>query len=131
MNLIEKYKDAFIRFGQNEAFFDVEKKYSYCEFSEIINGSRSLLEQQHDFAPQIPIGVLCTEKAESYTAVFAIWFAGGCFVPLHPASPAQFNAEIIRKHNIRFVFAPAGTDVSALGENVKILHNSGLKEGES
>ncbi len=126
MNLIEKYHDAFIRFGPNEAFFDREKRFTYREFSEIINGSRSLLEQQPGFAPQIPVGVLCTEKAETYAAVFAIWFAGGCFVPLHPASPDQFNAEIVQKHNIRFVFAPAGTDVSTLGENVKILNNSGM-----
>lgn len=127
MNLIEKFHDAFIRFSKKEAFFDGNKSYSYSEFSKIINGSRSLLEQQPGFAPQMPIGVLCTEKAETYAAVFAIWFAGGCFVPLHPASPNQFNAEIIQKHKIRLVFAPEGTDNSALGENVKILHNPGIR----
>jgi len=131
MNLIEKYHDAFIRFSQNEAFFDGDKRYTYKEFSEIINGNRRLLEQQIGFAPQMPVGVLCTEKAETYAAVFAIWFAGGCFVPLHPASPVQFNNEIIQKHNIRFVFAPTETNVSAPGENVKILHNSGIKGVES
>jgi len=127
MNLIEKFHNAFIRFSKNEAFFDGNKSYSYSEFSEMINGSRRLLEQQSGFSPQMPVGVLCNEKAETYAAVFAIWFAGGCFVPLHPASPIQFNTEIIQKHNIRFVFAPAGADVSMLGESVKILNNPGIK----
>jgi acyl-CoA synthetase (AMP-forming)/AMP-acid ligase II len=130
MNLIEKYHDAFIRFAQNEAFFNGNKRYSYSEFSEIINGSRNLLEQQPGFAPKMPVGVLCTENAETYAAIFAIWFAGGYFVPLHPASPNQFNAEIVQKNNIRFVFAPPETTITTLGENVKLLPDSGFKTAE-
>jgi len=121
MNLIEKYHQAFERFSENEAFFDGKKRYSYREFSEYIQKCRNALEQQPEFEPGNAVGVIISERAETYAAVFAIWFAGACFVPLHPLSPKEFNAEIIRKHNIRIVFSPIDSEISFSSEKIQIL----------
>jgi acyl-coenzyme A synthetase/AMP-(fatty) acid ligase len=120
MNLLEKYHEAFMRFSGYEAFSDGVKKISYKQFSVLVQSCRNLLEQQPSYYPGCAVGVLHTEKAETYAAIFAIWFAGGYFVPLHPASPAQYNSSIINNHKIRLVFVPDGTN-EFLFHNVHVL----------
>jgi len=121
MNLIEKYHEAFLRFSENEAFFDGGKRYTYREFSGLIQQCRSKLERQPWFDQKNAVGVLISEKAETYAAIFAIWFTGSCFVPLHPSSPKQFNDEIIQKNKIKIVFAPVGSEVSFNDGSITIL----------
>jgi acyl-CoA synthetase (AMP-forming)/AMP-acid ligase II len=128
MNLLEKYHAAFIRYGKNEAFFDGEKRYSYKEFSDLVQNCRHLLESVPDFQPGCAVGIVHSEKAETYAAVFAVWFAGGYFVPLHPASPARFNSEIIQKNGIRVVFAAKGTENKSIDSDVTVLQLSAVPD---
>jgi len=130
MNLIQKYLDAFTRFGNNGAFCLEKKIYTYREFLSFINGSRALLESQPSFKPQKPVGVLCNEFPETYAAVFAIWFSGGIFVPLNPSVPVIVNEKIIHKYNIQFVLQ-AGDDTNKLDfKGVTVLDNRKVSSEE-
>ncbi len=123
MNLIEKYYAAFSSFGEKEAFCAGDEKYSYREFLFLINGSRRLLESQNGFEPQMPVGVLCNEFAETYAAVFAIWFSGGVFMPLNPEAPTAVNEELIGKFGIKYVFQPDGSGNERPFQSAQILDN--------
>lgn len=130
MNLIQKYLDAFTRFGNNDAFCLEKRIYTYREFLSFINGSRALLESQPSFKPQKPVGVLCNEFPETYAAVFAIWFSGGIFVPLNPSVPVIVNEKIIHKYNIQFVLQ-AGDNTNKLDfKEVTVLNNRKVSSEE-
>lgn len=128
MNLIEKYHAAFILYGNNDAFFDGERRYSYNEFSTLVQHCRDLLESVAEFKPGCAVGIVNSEKAETYAAIFAVWFAGGYFVPLHPASPPQFNHEIIQKNRIRAVFAAKDAENICKATDVIVLKLSETPE---
>jgi len=130
MNLIQKYLDAFTRFGNNDAFCLEKRIYTYREFLSFINGSRALLESQPSFKPQKPVGVLCNEFPETYAAVFAIWFSGGIFVPLNPSVPVIVNEKIIHKYNIQFVLQ-SGDNTNKLDfKEVTVLNNRKVSSEE-
>ncbi len=123
MNLVEKYYQAFLAFGKNEAFCAGDEKYSYKAFLCLINGSRKLLESQPGFERQTPVGVLCNEFVETYAAVFAIWFSGSIFVPLNPDAPLAVNEALIQKYRIKYVFQPDESPDDKGFREVKILQN--------
>ena len=123
MNLIQKFFNGFINYRKNTAFVSKTGQFTYDGFLSLVNGSRLLLEDLPEFSHQKPVGVLFNSEAETYAAIFAIWFSGGIFVPLNPAMPPSVNNELIRKHGLKMIFSPgkvpAGLD---LGE-VHILEN--------
>ncbi len=131
MNLIEKYHAVFSSFGEKEAFCTGDEKYSYREFLALINGSRRLLESCTGFETKMPVGVLCNEFAETYAAVFAIWFAGGIFVPLNPDAPVSVNVALIEKFGIKYVFQPETCENEQLLQTAEILCNRGVISEEN
>ena len=131
MNLILEYFDTFNRFGENNAFCLEDEMLSYSEFLSLINGSRSLLDEQPGFRSQQAVGVLCNSSAETYAAVFSIWFSGGIFIPLNPASPKKINGNLIQNHHIEFVFSSGEFQLETVYLGAKLLHNKGIKSKES
>ncbi|SHF38755.1 amino acid adenylation domain-containing protein [Mariniphaga anaerophila] len=123
MNLIQKYFEAFNRFGNNEAFSLNDEIYTYREFLLLVQGSRKALESQPGYEPQTPVGVLCNERVETYAAVFAIWFSGGIFVPLDADAPKMLNEELVKKHQIKYLFYASENADSFSFDNAKIICN--------
>ncbi len=130
MNLIQQYFQAFQNFSNNNAFCLGNEMLSYSQFLSLVNGSRKLLESQSGFVPQNAVGVLCNERAETYAAVFAIWFSGGIFVPLNPSSPALLNNELIQKHKIKIIFASKDIP-EGMEPQLKILNNKVVSSPDS
>ncbi len=130
MNLIQEYFNAFNRFSENEAFCLNDEKLSYNEFLSLINGSRNLLESQPDFRAESAIGVLCNSTAETYAAIFAIWFSGGILIPLNPDSPIKVNAELIQNHRIKFIFSSGEYHLKIAYSGATLLYNKGIKSKE-
>ena len=104
MNLWEKFDASFKKNASANAFYINGRSYSYNEFSEYIAGSQQLLLKNIGQATGIPVGVICNDSIETFAAIFAIWFSGGCFVPLHPLHPAAANNEKIRQSGLKFIF---------------------------
>lgn len=111
MSLFKRYYETFRANGHNEAFCFEDEHYSYVEFLSKINGIRSLIEQNVNYSPESPVGVICYEDVKTYASVFAIWFSGCYFVPLNPAMPGEFNKEIIARHNIQIVLSSKVPDI--------------------
>lgn len=131
MNLFQKYLEAFNRFSSNRAFCLEDENYSYHEFSGLINGSRKMLESQTGFKPQTPVGVLCNESAETYAAVFAIWFSGCVFVPLDPEAPQFFNEELIGKYQINYIFQSGEKAIQPVFKGAKIISGKRASSSEN
>ena len=131
MNLIQRFFNGFKTYSQLIAFELNREEFTYDRFSALVNGSRLLLESQPDFFPQQPVGVFCNEKAETYAAVFAIWFSGGIFVPLNPALPPSVNNELIRKYNLQLVISPGEAPAGVNKEDVKILQTAQITSDRS
>lgn len=125
MNLWEKFDDSFKVNVSRQAFCIGGRFYSYAEFTEHISGSQQLLKKHIDHSPGIPIGVMCHDTIETFAAIFAIWFSGCHFVPLHPLHPAFINEEKIRQSTVQLVIDQETNDLMK-----ECISNKELKSSE-
>ncbi|MBV5316131.1 MAG: AMP-binding protein [Prolixibacteraceae bacterium] len=125
MNLWEKFNASFSENASKNAFCIEGRFYSYREFVEYINGSQIML-QEYVGDTGIPVGVICHNSIETFAAIFAIWFSGCYFVPLHPHHPAPVNAEKIQLSGLKYIF-DSETELSAHEFQAETLCNKGLK----
>ncbi|HPB04790.1 MAG TPA: AMP-binding protein [Prolixibacteraceae bacterium] len=105
MNLWEKFYASFIKNESKPAFYIGGKFYTYHEFKQYISGSQQLLQKNCGGLTGIPVGVVCHDSIETFAAIFAIWFSGCHFVPLHPLHPALVNANKIKQSGIELIFS--------------------------
>jgi amino acid adenylation domain-containing protein len=105
MNLWEKYDAAFKRNATNKAFCIADIDYTYAQFSEYIAANQHLLQKHCGPATGLPIGVMCHDSIETFAAIFAIWFSGHHFVPLHPMHPAALNNEKIQQSGLQLIIS--------------------------
>ena len=104
MNLWEKFDDRFKKNASAPAFCIGGQYYSYTEFARYISGSQQLIKQHIGESTGLSVGVMCHDTIETFAAIFAIWFSGCCFVPLHPLHPASVNNEKILQAGLQFIF---------------------------
>ena len=105
MNLWEKYQVSFREHASETAFCINGKFYTYSNFSTYISGSQHLLLQQLNGKSGCPIGVMCHDSIETFAAIFAVWFSGCQFVPLHPLHPDIVNQEKIHQAKLDYIFS--------------------------
>jgi acyl-coenzyme A synthetase/AMP-(fatty) acid ligase len=129
MNLIQKFLKSFQEFSKNIAFHANHEELTYSQFLSQVNTNRILLENEAGFKPQHAVGVLCNEMPETYSAILAIWFSGGIFLPLNPKVPLAVNHEIIQKHNLKLVISPGELPAGWNLKGVKILQNVSVING--
>ncbi|HEY3372138.1 MAG TPA: AMP-binding protein [Prolixibacteraceae bacterium] len=129
MNLWEKFDASFKANASRTAFCIGNRFYSFAEFTEYISGSQQLLLRQIGPSKGIPIGVMCHDTIETFAAIFAIWFSGSHFVPLHPLHPALINNEKIQQAAIQLVIdQEPGQSISEL--KTKSISNKDLKSSD-
>lgn len=103
MNLWEKYQACFKENASKTAFCIGNRFYSYAEFSQYISASQQLLFEHIGPSARLPVGVMCHDSIETFAAIFAIWFSGSHFVPLHPLHPALINEEKVRLSGLQLI----------------------------
>jgi amino acid adenylation domain-containing protein len=113
MNLWEKYDAAFKSKAHNKAFCISGNDYTYSEFSQYIAASQQLLTEHCGPAPGLPIGVMCYDSIETFAAIFATWFTGHHFVPLHPMHPVALNNEKIQQSGLQLILSSEDSEVLA------------------
>lgn len=104
MNLWEKFDASFTKNASGNAFCIGPRFYTYHEFTEYISGSQQLLLKHSGGSTNIPVGVMCHDSIETFAAIFAIWFSGCQFVPLHPLHPILINKEKIQQSGLQIIF---------------------------
>lgn len=128
MNLWEKYDANFKENASKTAFYIGNRSYSYAEFRERISASQQLLLKQIGHHSIQSIGVMCHDSIETFAAIFAIWFSGCRFVPLHPLHPASSNIEKIQQSGIQWIFDTEKS--SATYSKANLISNKDLKSSE-
>lgn len=104
MILWDKFDTSFKKNASANAFCISGRFYSYNEFIAYISGSQQLLQKNIGQSTGQTVGVICNDTIETFAAIFAIWFSGCCFVPLHPLHPTIVNNEKIQQSGVRFIF---------------------------
>jgi D-alanine--poly(phosphoribitol) ligase subunit 1 len=104
MNLWEKFNASFTKNNSEPAFYIGNQFYTYHEFKQYISGSQQLLLKNCGGLTGIPVGVVCHDSIETFAAIFAIWFSGCHFVPLHPLHPVHVNAAKIQQSGLGLIF---------------------------
>ena len=130
MNLWEKYDASFKENASKTAFCIGNRFYSYAEFAQYISGSQQLLMKHIKLSSGQSIGVMCHDSIETFAAIFAIWFSGARFVPLHPLHPAFSNIEKIQQSAIQWIF---DSEISAPANDLKVnyISNKDLKSDDT
>jgi len=129
MKLWEKFDVSFKENASSPAFCIGGRYYSFAEFTEYIGGSQQLLQKHSRQSSDLPVGVMCHDTIETFAAIFAIWFSGGCFVPLHPLHPALVNNEKIMQAGIQFIL-DSETNQSANDLQANCVCNKDVKSAE-
>jgi D-alanine--poly(phosphoribitol) ligase subunit 1 len=91
---------AEIYSGRN-AFCINEVFYTYSDFSKLISKIRRAIQNIGISVENI--GLVANDDIETYASIFAIWFEGYTYVPLHPQQPLERNFEIIVQADIDLV----------------------------
>jgi len=100
---LEKIKNNFIKYKNNEAFVINELIYTYKDFSEkIISIQQSLLSKIN----KNDVVVIHTyNDLETYASIFAVWFSGGTFVPVNPNHPKDRNDLILNQVDYKLILS--------------------------
>ena len=109
MILWQKYLNSFQINASRTAFCIENRTYTYSDFTALVSGSQQLLIKALKGESGLPIGVVCHDSIETFAAIFAIWFSGCHFVPLHPYHPIAVNNEKIQDAKISIVFSSKTT----------------------
>lgn len=128
MNLWDKFDSSFKKNASANAFYIGRRFYSYNEFVAYISGSQQLLLENIGQSTGQTVGVICNDSIETFAAIFAVWFSGCCFVPLHPLHPAIINNEKIQQSGLRFIF---DSEMNQFPANLQAKHicNKEIKSG--
>jgi len=129
MNLWEKYDASLKKNASRAAFCIGNRFYSYAEFTEYISGSQQLLQMHLSQPVGLPIGVMCHDTIETFAAIFAIWFSGSHFVPLHPLHPAFVNDEKVHQSAVQLILDPQ-INQSTNDLKAKRISNKDFKSSE-
>ena len=102
-------------FSERNAFCINEMFYTYNELAKCISKIRKKLQSLHIQTKNV--GLIANDDLETYASIYAIWFEGFAYVPLHPLQPVERNKEIIFQADIANVLASDDT-YPLLGVNI-------------
>lgn len=99
--ILAQLKKIIDQSGEKHAFCINEKFHSYTSFGRHISAIRTALQKTAVKSRQI--GLVANDDIETYASIFAIWFEGFSYVPLHPNQPMERSMEIIAQAEVELV----------------------------
>jgi amino acid adenylation domain-containing protein len=87
--------------SEKNAFCIDEVFFTYGNLKEEINKIRAELQKINNH--NSPIGLITHDDLTTYASIWAIWFEGFSYVPLHPKQPLERNLEIIHLANCNLI----------------------------
>lgn len=109
--VIKRFLDSANRSGDNNALCIGGKFHTYNDFTKHISKIRKALKVRKGDA-QI-IGLVANDDVETYASIFAIWFEGLSYVPLHPKQPVERNRDIVALADIDLVLSSEASNLYA------------------
>ena len=99
LEILGNFRDVY-------AFCIANKFHTYLEFAQHISKIREVLQLAN--IQNENIGLVVNDDIETYASIFAIWFEGYAYVPLHPLQPNERNIEIITQAEIKIIINSSG-----------------------
>lgn len=84
--------------SENNSFYINETFYTYHDLALCISKIRTRL-QEFSYSGK-NIGLIVNDDLETYASIFAIWFEGYSYVPIHPRHPVERGLEVIDQAEI-------------------------------
>lgn len=124
-NILSKIIEAVTKYPDRNAFFINNQSYTYSEFwsaiSKIRNGLKELKTESTIF------GIVVNDDIETYASIFAIWFEGFAYVPLHPKQPLERNLEIVEQAGLKFIL---DSNLNSEYDNKIVLKSKAFDESD-
>jgi len=119
--IIDPFLEVINHSGDKHSFCIADKFYTYLDFAKNISKIRQEL-QRIEVKSEI-IGLVANDDIETYASIFAIWFEGYAYVPLHPKQPIERNLKIINQADIQQVL---NSNHDNPYDGVNVIHTSEL-----
>jgi D-alanine--poly(phosphoribitol) ligase subunit 1 len=124
-HVIKPFIHSVKNFETHNAFCINGKFYTYREFSIYISKIRKAIQLAKRGCKNI--GLVANDDIETYASIFAGWFEGLAYVPLHPQQPVERSLEIISQADIDLVIS---SDDKNLFPAVKTILSGKLEDAE-
>lgn len=102
--MLNRILNNFNQFSQKEAFVIDNQMYTYHDFKKQVFAIFNFLYNSKINKNEI-IAVVTNHDIQTYASVFAIWLAGGTFLPVNPKHPVERNRKILNKVNYKFLLS--------------------------
>jgi D-alanine--poly(phosphoribitol) ligase subunit 1 len=99
--VIKPFLNSLEKHPESNAFCIDSKFYTYTEFARNISKIRNAVEDTK--TRTLNIGLVVNDDIETYASIFALWFEGYSYVPLHPKQPLERNLEVVLQAEINLV----------------------------
>ena len=113
INFLQQITHNLEACSSNTAFCIQEQTYTYRDFAGKIGGIAQLI-QEKGWPPQARIGVVTSNRLETYATIIALWMNRMVLVPISPANPIQRNAHIIKQTTINRLIAFEEKEIEGL-----------------
>jgi len=92
---------SFEQYKNNNAFCIAETMYTYQDLAKSISKIRKALQSTNVTSNNI--GLVTNDDIETYASIFAIWFEGHAYVPLHSHQPKDRSLEIVSQAQVELI----------------------------
>lgn len=123
-HVLKPFLETIEKFENNNALCLAEKFYTYSELSKHISKIQKAIKSCKVISKNI--GLVVNDDIETYASIFAIWFEGFAYVPLHPQQPIERSLEIISQADIDLILSSDNRSFS----DSKVINSSQLDNNE-
>lgn len=85
--ILQLVLESIRKYPNRNAFYIQDEAYTYRQFAERVSAIRGIIRAA-EVNEQI-WGLTIGDNLNTYAGIFALWMEGKCYVPLHPAWPAD------------------------------------------
>jgi len=113
--------------SERRAFYINEQSFTYAELAAQVSGISQAL-QQKKIPAQTPVGVLASDRLETYASILALWFNRLIFVPISPANPPERNQHMTQQAGFSHLLAYETSETEGVIEaaGVNVMETKGL-----
>jgi amino acid adenylation domain-containing protein len=124
--IITPFLRSLERFSNRDAFCINGQLYTYAVLAECISKIRYALKQKR--ISESIVGIIANDDLDTYASIFAVWFEGLAYVPIHPKQPVERVQDIIAQAEICLII---DSDSNYANENVEFIRSKSLVSGVS
>jgi amino acid adenylation domain-containing protein len=102
--------NSFTTHSSLNAFCINDKFYTYLEFAEKVSGLVQYIKTKQ--IKNQNIGIVTYNDIETYASIYATWFSGNTFIPLHFKNPAERNNLIIEQAGLEVILSSKSSEIT-------------------